>query len=106
MAAHPVRHFYRLGADVVEAVVLHLRDRPVDGVLERLGSAQAMAEGVAEQREAFPGERTGERLGDQPGGAVAIGVEPAGGLREWRRCGEAEQGQQREPERPPRLRSA
>ena len=56
LAAHPVRHLHRLGADVVEAVLLHLGHGPLDGVLERLRAAQAMAERVAEQREALPRE--------------------------------------------------
>ena len=54
-AAHPVRHLHRLGAHVLEAVLLISLDRPLDRGLEVGRAAEAMAEGVAELGEALPG---------------------------------------------------
>jgi len=47
-AAHPVRHHHRLAVHVVETVLLHLREDPVDGALETLRADGAIAERVDE----------------------------------------------------------
>src|SRR4030095_16029202 len=62
LATHPVRNFDRLGVNVLEAVLLHLSDRPLDRLLQRTGAAQSMTEGVAEQRQPVPREEAGARL--------------------------------------------
>ena len=56
LAAHPVRHFHRFLADVLQAVLLHLLDGPVDRIFERARSAQPVSERVAELRESLPCE--------------------------------------------------
>ena len=64
-AAHPVRHHHRLAVHVVEAVLLHLREDPVDRALETLRADGAIAEGVDELREPVPGGAVLERAIDE-----------------------------------------
>ena len=54
-AANPMRHLDRIEPHV-EAVAAHFARRPLDGGVEVLGAAQAMAEGVAELCQPVPGE--------------------------------------------------
>ncbi len=65
LAANPVRNFHRFGPDVVEPILLHLGDRPLDRALQRLRTAEPMSERVSEEREAFPREWAGLCLCDQ-----------------------------------------
>ena len=81
LAAHPVRHLDRLGAHVLEAVLLHLGRRPRDGGVEAFGSAEAVAERVAEEREPLPREGTRCDSAISRARRLAVGVEPARGLR-------------------------
>ena len=80
-AAHPSRHHHRFGAHVLEAVALHRLGGPGDRAFEILGSAQPVAVGVGQLRQAAPGEVVCGRRVDQAGARVAIGIEPrhAGG---------------------------
>jgi hypothetical protein len=50
------------------------------GALERRRAAEAMADRVGEDGEAIPGESAAERFADQPGGGLAIRLEPSGRL--------------------------
>src|SRR6185503_12492609 len=75
-AAHPVRDLDRLGVHVLEAVLLHLRERPLNCRLEVGRSAEAVAEGVAEEREALPCEVRRDRLAHEPARGIAVRGEP------------------------------
>src|SRR4029078_10082669 len=41
--AHPVRHHHRLSAHILESVLLHLGDYPVDRLFDTCSSSQASA---------------------------------------------------------------
>ena len=77
LTAHPVRHLDRFGAHVLQAVLLHLLDGPLDGVLERLRSAEPIAERVAEVGEPLPGGSTTQRLADETCRRFTIHIQPA-----------------------------
>jgi hypothetical protein len=66
LTPHPVRHLDRLGVDVFKTVPLHFRDRPLDGILQRLRATEPVAKGIADVGEAFPCERRRHRFADQP----------------------------------------
>ena len=66
-AAHPLRHHHPLGVHVLEAVLVHLGDRPLDGAIERRRAAQPVADRVGQHRQAVPGERAADGFADQPG---------------------------------------
>ena len=75
-SAHPVRHRDWFGVDILEAVLLHLRDRPLNGVFQSFGPAEAVAECIAHQRQPVPRERARQCVADNPGRDIAIGVDP------------------------------
>ena len=63
-SAHPTRHHDRLGAHVLQRVLLHLAECPLDRVFEGRGAAQPGTEGVGQLGEPPPREGVGE--GDAP----------------------------------------
>ena len=86
LAPDPARHHHGLGADVLEAVLLHLADRPLDRVFERPRTAQPVPVGVGQLREPLPRGGIRERGADEARGRVTVGIEPRGrGLRRCRR---------------------
>jgi hypothetical protein len=56
LAAHPMRHHDLFAVDVVQPVLFHLRQNPVDGRLEIGAAAEARPEGVAQPGQTLPGE--------------------------------------------------
>ena len=84
-AADPLRDLHGVGPDLVEAIGLHRRDRPRDGVFERLRAAQSMAERVGQQRETIPGELVRRGRRDHARDRLAIRVDERRPLRAHRR---------------------
>ena len=74
LAAHPVRHHRRLGVHVVEPVLLHFGDQPVDAAFERGRSRQAIARVVGKAREGVPRRALVSHCGrDHPLGRRLVG---------------------------------
>ncbi len=96
-AADPLRDLHGIGPHLVEPVRLHRRDRPRDGVFERLRAAESMAERVGQQREAIPRELVGRGRGDHARDRLAIRVDERRRLRAQRRH---TQSHRQKPDRP------
>jgi hypothetical protein len=88
-AAHPVRHHHALAAHVLQPVALHLRERPLDGTLQVLRSAQAVADAIRQVGEAAVGAISGERRADDARRLLAVvsGAHARRRQRHFRRLG-------------------
>jgi hypothetical protein len=76
-AAHPLGHHHALGVHVLEAVLVHLRDRPLNCAIQRGCAAEPVPDAVRQYCQSIPGERAADRLSNQPRGRLAIRIEPA-----------------------------
>mgnify|MGYP006197970927 CR=1 FL=1 len=97
-AAHPAGDHDGLPAHVIEVVLAHLGEDPVDGLLEALGAAEPVAEAVDQVGEAGPAGGIGEGGVDQAVGARERGGGDCGD-RFLGRCGGGGDGPGRETER-------
>ena len=75
LAPHPARHHHVLAVDVFEAVGLHLRQDPVDGLFEAGAAAEAVAERVAEVGQTVEAAAVFERGVDDRIGGPAVGFD-------------------------------
>ena len=69
-------HHHFFGAHIVEAVLLHFGEGPLDCSFESLRAAETMADGIGQYRQAAPGERVADRFTDEPGRGLPIRREP------------------------------
>ena len=99
-AADPLRDLHRIGPHLVEPVRLHRRDRPRDGVFERLRAAEAMAKGVGQKGQAIPRELIGCRRGNDARDWLAIRIDERRGLRPKRRRAQNNRDEHDQPTHP------
>src|SRR5262245_31431683 len=74
LAALPARDHRWLASHVLETILLHLGQHPIDGALEAIAAAETVAESLGEQREPLPRGAVGEGGVDDAIGSRAVAV--------------------------------